>query len=234
MEEHKHRALIHFLKRCKKPIELIFHCMDQVVEELRDSYNFESLYDSVPDDCAHHNDPVYGKPGKLYFMPYIKSDMLMLENQLPMRVVLHTLIEVETDTAQFITRQILISCSNQINHKLRDMSFFDGVLRLPTFVVGDTTEYMLLNLVAFQRLHVGASNEITSYVFFIGTVIDDGMDMAILHRKRDPDQRSPKISPWIVMENLKRYRENKGNSKSDEIGTTTYDRGQSREKNSVP
>lgn len=86
------------------------------------------------------------------------------------------------------------------------MSFFDGVLRLPTFVVGDTTEYMLLNLVAFQRLHVGASNEITSYVFFIGTVIDDGMDMAILHRKRDPDQRSPKISPWIVMENLKRYR----------------------------
>lgn len=83
------------------------------------------------------------------------------------------------------------------------MSFFDGVLRLPTFVVGDTTE---VNLVAFKRLHVGASNEITSYVFFIGTVIDDGMDMAILHRKRDPDQRSPKISPWIVMENLKRYR----------------------------
>ncbi|KAG5053178.1 hypothetical protein JHK87_005376 [Glycine soja] len=129
------------------------------------------------------------------------------------------------------------------------MSFFDGVLRLPTFVVGDTTEYMLLNLVAFERLHVGASNEITSYVFFIGTVIDDGMDMAILHRKRDPDQRSPKISPWIVMENLKRekfrtlkgelvrspfFAENKGNSKSDEIGTTTYDRGQSREKNSVP
>ncbi|KAG5053177.1 hypothetical protein JHK87_005375 [Glycine soja] len=105
MEEHKHRALIHFLKRCKKPIELIFHCMDQVVEELRDSYSpLDPIWmqetPSVPDDCAHHNDPVYGKPGKLYFMPYIKSDMLMLENQLPMRVVLHTLIEVETDTAQ--------------------------------------------------------------------------------------------------------------------------------------
>jgi len=38
MEEHKHRALIHFLKRCKKPIELLFQRLDQVVDELRDSY----------------------------------------------------------------------------------------------------------------------------------------------------------------------------------------------------
>lgn len=33
--------------------------------------------------------------------------MLMLENQLPMRVVLHTLIEVETDTAQVILKFLL-------------------------------------------------------------------------------------------------------------------------------
>lgn len=39
---------------------------------------------------------------------------------------------------------------------LRDVSFDQGVLRLPILVVDDTTEYMLLNLIAFERLHVGA------------------------------------------------------------------------------
>lgn len=129
MEEHKHRALLHFLKRTQKPIELLFQHMDQVVQELRDSYKpldqiwmvdtprflqlmildgcfmLEILrvaneYDCVPDDYAD-NDPVFGEHGRLYVMPYIKRDMLMLENQLPM-TVLHTLIEVETGTPQVI------------------------------------------------------------------------------------------------------------------------------------
>lgn len=122
MEEHKHRALVHFLKRCEKPIELLIQCMDQVVQELRDSYKpldpiwildtpkflkmmildgcfiLEILRanDCVPDDYDE-NDPVFGEHGKFYVMPYIKRDMLMLENQLPM-IVLHTLIEVEIGT----------------------------------------------------------------------------------------------------------------------------------------
>ncbi|RHN40452.1 hypothetical protein MtrunA17_Chr8g0354881 [Medicago truncatula] len=33
MEEYKHRALIHFLKECKKPIELFVQRLDQVVHE---------------------------------------------------------------------------------------------------------------------------------------------------------------------------------------------------------
>lgn len=126
MEEHKHRALMHFLKRCKKPIELLFERMNQVVEELRDSYKpldpiwvlntpkflqlmildgcfileILRVHDCVSDDYAD-NDPVFGQHGKLYVMPYIKRDMLMLENQLPM-LVLHTLIEVEFGTTQVI------------------------------------------------------------------------------------------------------------------------------------
>ncbi|TKY57030.1 UPF0481 protein [Spatholobus suberectus] len=134
MEEHKHRALIHFLKRCEKPIKDIFDCMDQVVEELRDSYNpLEPIWmhdtprflqmmildgcfmleilrsnDSAPDNYAD-DDPVFGKHGKLYVVPYIKRDMLMLENQLPL-MVLCKLIEVETDKTQgdeLLIKQIL-------------------------------------------------------------------------------------------------------------------------------
>jgi hypothetical protein len=41
---------------------------------------------------------------------------------------------------------------------LKDVSFDRGVLRLPTLVVDDTTEYMLLNLIALERLLVGAGN----------------------------------------------------------------------------
>ncbi|TKY57034.1 UPF0481 protein [Spatholobus suberectus] len=303
MEEHKHRALIHFLKRCEKPIKDIFDCMDQVVEELRDSYNpLEPIWmhdtpsflqmmildgcfmleilrsnDSAPDNYAD-DDPVFGKHGKLYVVPYIKRDMLMLENQLPL-MVLCKLIEVETDKTQgdeLLIKQILkfffspgtpetgtigkcmhvldvyrksliqqgptqrtrvskatrrrlwsnkcmhvldryrkilightkktsasedeeheggiIRCATELQeagirfkksqtNSLGDVSFDDGVLRLPTQVVDDTTEYMFLNLIAFERLHAGAGNEVTSYIFFMDTVIDSEMDVALLNRK---------------------------------------------------
>ncbi|MED6137178.1 hypothetical protein PIB30_062627, partial [Stylosanthes scabra] len=122
MEEHKHRALIHYLKRCNKSIELVFQRMEQVVQELKDSYKpLDPIWDqdknmlflqlmivdgcfmleilkaneSVPSDYAE-NDPVFSEHGKLYVMPHIKRDMLMLENQLPM-LVLHTLIGIESD-----------------------------------------------------------------------------------------------------------------------------------------
>jgi hypothetical protein len=132
MEEHKHRALLHFLKRCEKPIELLFQKIDQVVLELRDSYKpldpiwtldtpkfvqmmildgcfiLEILRanDCVLDDYAE-NDPVFGEHGKFYVLPYIKRDMLMLENQIPM-LVLRTLIQVETGMEQVTYDQFRI------------------------------------------------------------------------------------------------------------------------------
>ncbi|KAK7320520.1 hypothetical protein VNO77_30069 [Canavalia gladiata] len=276
MEVHKHRALLHFLKRSKKPIEFIFHRMDQVVDELRDSYNpldpiwmqdtprflqimildgcfmleILRVNDSISDDYVD-NDPVFGEHGKLYVMPYIKRDMLMLENQLPL-MVLRILIEVDTDTSQgveeLLKKQIVKflspgthktekigKCTHALDvfrkslieegptrrtrvpkskrrkwlseeqgeeiirsatelqeagigfkksrtNSLRDVSFVGGVLRLPTLVIDDTTEYMLLNLIALERLHVGEGNEVTSYIFFMDTMIDNEMDVALLHR----------------------------------------------------
>ncbi|XP_045832270.1 UPF0481 protein At3g47200-like [Trifolium pratense] len=277
MEEHKHRALVHFLKRCEKPIELLFQQMDQVAQELRDSYKpldpiwisdtpkfvqtmildgcfiLEILRanDGVLDDYAE-NDPVFGEHGKFYVLPYIKRDMLMLENQIPM-MVLHTLIKVETgmekeDDHEMLNEKIvkLLNPSTPIiqslgkcmhildvfrksliqlgpSHQtrmpkatkrnwltleageeiirsavelheagirfkqsktwsLKDVSFDRGVLRLPTLVIDDTTEYMLLNLIALERLHIGAGNEVTSFIFFMDTIIDSDMDVALLNR----------------------------------------------------
>ncbi|KAK7300368.1 hypothetical protein RJT34_11212 [Clitoria ternatea] len=121
MEEHKHRALIHFLKKCGKSNRLFFQRMEEVVQELRDSYKpLDDIWTDTPkflrmmilDGCFMlqilrsvsdpdrngyaKNDPIFGDKHRTQFVvPYITRDILMLENQLPM-TVLRILIEVET------------------------------------------------------------------------------------------------------------------------------------------
>ncbi|XP_058745140.1 UPF0481 protein At3g47200-like [Vicia villosa] len=271
MEVHKHRALVHFLKRCEKPIELVFQEMEQVVQELRDSYKPldpiwildtpKFIQMMILDGCFTleilrandrvadyaENDPIFSEHGKFYILPYIKRDMLMLENQISMTVLL-TLIQHETRLEQEYDHELLnqkiVKLLNPRTHliqslgkclhildvyrksliqeepshptthvpedidageeiirsavelheagihfkksktlSLKDISFDRGVLRLPTLVVDDTTEYMLLNIIAFERLHVGAGNEITSFTYFMDTMVDNAMDVAILNRK---------------------------------------------------
>lgn len=67
---------------------------------------------------------------------------------------------------------------------LKDISFTGGILRLPVIIVDDATESMFLNLIAFERFHVGAGNEITSYIFFMDNIIDSAKDVALLHSSR--------------------------------------------------
>ncbi|KAI3665837.1 hypothetical protein L6452_44472 [Arctium lappa] len=129
MEENKHRALLHFLKRYKKPFKCYVDAVMEVVDDLRHSYSsldqkwhqdtggfvkmmildgcfmLEILRvattqvgvsenpdddDDVVDDYAS-NDPIFSNHGKLYIMLYLKRDMLMLENQLPM-LLLNTIV----------------------------------------------------------------------------------------------------------------------------------------------
>lgn len=66
---------------------------------------------------------------------------------------------------------------------LKDISFHHGVLELPVIVVDDATEATFLNLMAFERFHVGAGNEVTSYVFFMDNIIDNERDVALLHSR---------------------------------------------------
>lgn len=39
MDEHKHRALLHFLKRSEKPLQLYVEALAQLVQELEDAYD---------------------------------------------------------------------------------------------------------------------------------------------------------------------------------------------------
>lgn len=66
---------------------------------------------------------------------------------------------------------------------LDDISFVHGVLSLPQVCVDDSTEYMLLNMMAFERLHVGAGHGVTAFVAFLDNLIDKANDVALLKSK---------------------------------------------------
>ncbi|XP_047969238.1 UPF0481 protein At3g47200-like [Salvia hispanica] len=319
MEEHKRRALLHFLKRSSRPLQAYVDALAPVAQDLKDAYDqlgdkwhndtakflelmivdgcfmLEILRVACatdaggsgvhqlpppPTSCIGHacwpwtraqapvpsqqapaeraavvrdyaeNDPIFSKHGKLYIVPYLKRDMLMLENQLPM-LVLEKLVAVQNDKSlkdcRDLTKRILKFFQQNINHakhlhefnhclhildiyrksllleeprakkqkagaaapahqggddiirsatelneagirikrsksrSLKDITFRGGVLRLPLIVVDDALESLYLNLIAFERFHVGAGNDLTSYIFFMDNIIDSAMDVSLLH-----------------------------------------------------
>uniref|UniRef100_A0A0D9XZB5 Uncharacterized protein n=1 Tax=Leersia perrieri TaxID=77586 RepID=A0A0D9XZB5_9ORYZ len=196
------------------------------------------------------DDPVFSSHGLLYTVPYIRRDMIMIENQLPL-LVLEKLVAVETgiqENEDFINKLVLRFLSPEAwpmatgvglalhpldilrrsllfgpaptprvppetspppddiirsaeelyeagirfrrspTSSLHDIRFDArrGVLHLPAIAVDDTTEYMLLNLMAFERLHThaGGGNDVTAYVFFMDNMVDSARDVALLAARR--------------------------------------------------
>ncbi|KAJ0973484.1 hypothetical protein J5N97_021443 [Dioscorea zingiberensis] len=266
MEEHKQRALVHFLKRPNnKSLEHYLGELASVEEQLRTTYqtldkrwNDKDVFLQLMmvDGCFMleilrvateqssdyaKTDPIFSNHGMLYTLPYIKRDMLMLENQLPL-LVLEKLnssnprsttdnpTQVNKLVLQFfgskaqapttlglhsldLYRQSMLSgqvprsspqkeepsseiirSAMELNEagirfkknksgSLKEITFHNGVLSLPVIVVDDATEYMFLNIMAFERLHVDAGNEVTAYVFFMDNIIDSAKDVSLLHSK---------------------------------------------------
>ncbi|PIA41320.1 hypothetical protein AQUCO_02200017v1 [Aquilegia coerulea] len=280
MDAHKRRALHHFLKNSGKPLKTYVTAMQSVVSELMASYDIldanwqEDTFlqlmlldgcfmleilranDEIrkPEDTYGNYggvaDPIFSYHGKVYVMPYVRRDMLMLENQLPM-LLLVTLVTIEDaiqgeDPLLYLEKMILhfINPNYRIplaevpvnslhvldlyrksllglgrskstpkllplrpsterkdevgivlsalklhesgvefspTESLLDISFHRGNLKLPTIIVDDTTESALLNLMAFERVHVGAGNEVTSFVSFMDNLIDSAKDVSLLH-----------------------------------------------------
>ncbi|KAL1545151.1 UPF0481 protein isoform X1 [Salvia divinorum] len=288
MEEHKHRALLVFLKRSKKPLRCYLNALFPAIEDLKHAYHHLDLnwkHDTeaflrlmIVDGCFileimrtaiaspesiqkmdyANNDPIFSNHGTLYIVPYLKRDMLMLENQIPL-LALAILFAAEDDNLvvnglskhdqlsvlilnffshphdadkiheygkclhilELCRRSMLMRLSCQkakpkkrwldclpsgglkkgdvyirsamelteagIQFKksktrnLNDISFQGGVLKLPHIMVDDALESQYLNMIAFERFHVGAGNEVTSFVFFMDGIIDSARDVGLLH-----------------------------------------------------
>ncbi|XP_068643020.1 UPF0481 protein At3g47200-like [Aristolochia californica] len=110
MEEHKHRAVQHLLQRSAKPIEDFRRAIEGDLQRLMDSYEqLEAPWDDretflqlmMLDGCFLYEvlrgystardyedmDPVFSFHGFLNICPYMVPDLLMIENQLPLRVI---------------------------------------------------------------------------------------------------------------------------------------------------
>ncbi|KAF8010441.1 hypothetical protein BT93_J1159 [Corymbia citriodora subsp. variegata] len=328
MEEHKYRARGQFLQRSGKSLEHFLESLRKVEHELMDSYNaldpiwkegtedrflklmitegcfmLEIMWAAMMEKNDYApNDPIFSTHS--YITPYIRRDMLMLENQLPMLVLyqlfaignndkeadecinklillfysinkgkmrmgrcLHVLdvfrkgllMESEKDQHErenvgreeisrsklkeikpivpFATllnklengepeagedyknsrntgimgmghvvdvfRKCLPKKTKKVQHKiirsateleeagiqfeksktssLNDISFAGGVLELPVIMVDDAIESNFLNVMTFERLHIGAGTGVTSYVIFMDNIINDERDVALLH-----------------------------------------------------
>ncbi|PKA58633.1 UPF0481 protein [Apostasia shenzhenica] len=70
------------------------------------------------------------------------------------------------------------------SNSFKDISFSGGVLSLPPLEIDDTTESLLLNLMAFERLHATAGNEITAYAFFMDGLINTADDVELLRKEK--------------------------------------------------
>ncbi|CAN6338305.1 unnamed protein product [Urochloa humidicola] len=280
MDAHKRRALVHFLRRARRPLAEFAAAVAGARERLEGAY--QGLGDEwrggerfvelmVTDGCFllevmrtatgwepndyAGDDPVFSAHGLLYTVPYIRRDMLMIENQLPL-LVLERLLAVESGkdgNEELINRLVLLFLSpaawppttgvglalhpldilrrsllygpspaphappppppppdsssddtirsaeelyeagvrfkRSPTSSLLDIRFHrgTGTLHLPAIAVDDTTEYMLLNLMALERLHHaggGGGNEVTAYVFFMDNMVDSARDVALLAARR--------------------------------------------------
>ncbi|KAE8785656.1 UPF0481 protein [Hordeum vulgare] len=270
MEEHKRRAVVHLVKRSGKPLREFVAAVAEVATQLLDAYKdlgeewrgvdnrerfvelmvtdgcflveamrMDALRGKVHEDYAP-NDPVFSKYGYLYLWNYIQSDMVVVENQLPLLLLQRLLVVMDHDryqNASGVSRLVLDSlCPWRrhlvgINHlglhpldilytslthgdhqertgstayvmpsameiyeagihfrvsdtdSLLDVHFEHGVLSMPAIRVDDRTEKKFLNLMAFERLHPGAGNDVTAYVIFMDNIISSAKDVALLRSK---------------------------------------------------
>ncbi|CAM0948372.1 unnamed protein product [Alopecurus aequalis] len=117
MEEHKRRALRHLLRRAGRPLQDFAAAVEDAAEQLQSAYmdlhvgREWFLEMMIVDGCFllevmrtaagknvdeyDNNDPIFSRHGMLYMVPYIRRDMLMLENQLPL-LLLQKLYAVES------------------------------------------------------------------------------------------------------------------------------------------
>ncbi|KAI3913895.1 hypothetical protein MKW92_051680 [Papaver armeniacum] len=144
-----------------------------------------SLRGSLDDYYYADNDPIFSFHGKLYFMSYIRRDMLMLENQISSDDLRRKGPSAGED--EYIIRSVMNLQESGVKFErstnfchLTDIRVEGHVLKLPVVDIDDTTESKLLNLMAFERFHVGAGNEVTSYVYFMDNIIDSSEDVKIL------------------------------------------------------
>ncbi|XP_006663362.2 UPF0481 protein At3g47200-like [Oryza brachyantha] len=167
------------------------------------------------------NDPVFSEHGYLYLMEVMRSDVLLMENQLPL-LLLQRLLAVQHGTTPDKTpgvtlglhpldifhksfcgvgqdytwtqrQEVFMPSAVQLHEarvhfelrksngdNLQGVQFERGVLTMPAISVDNSSEKLLLNLMALEQLHPEAGNNVTAFVFFMDNIVDTAEDVALL------------------------------------------------------
>uniref|UniRef100_A0ACD5W7M7 Uncharacterized protein n=1 Tax=Avena sativa TaxID=4498 RepID=A0ACD5W7M7_AVESA len=223
-------------ENCERFVELMLTDGCFLLEAMR----MDALRGRVHEDYAP-NDPVFSQYGYLYLWLYIKSDMVVMENQLPLLLLQRLLVVLDQERYQNpreIGKLVLDSLCPWHRHmvdtttppglhpldilhqslthddhqdrkgskayvmppameiyeagiifkvsdtdSLLDVHFERGVLSMPAVRVDEGTEKRFLNLMAFERLHPAAGNDVTAYVIFMDNMISSAKDVALLRSK---------------------------------------------------
>ena len=139
MEEHKRRAVVHLVKRSGRPLRDFVAAVAEATQQLQEAYKdlagqwrgaenrqrfveeamrMDALGGKVDDDYAP-NDPVFSQYGYLYMWRYIQSDMVIMENQLPLLLLHRLLVVLDHDRYQVYYS---ITCSS-ISHLFFTFSY---------------------------------------------------------------------------------------------------------------
>ncbi|CAL4992498.1 unnamed protein product [Urochloa decumbens] len=183
MEEHKRRALRHLFRRAKQPLEAFAAAVEPVEEVVE---QLESAYLDLGDQWR-------GKEGRERFLEIMIMDgcfllEVMRAASLDWRSTARDYAPNDPSSATMgcstwcPTSAVICSYSKTRSNSdsLCSIRFRHGVLSMPAVVVDDSTEYMFLNMMAFERLHVGAGNDVTEFVFFMDSIINSVNDVALL------------------------------------------------------
>ncbi|KAL6292138.1 hypothetical protein ACE6H2_000280 [Prunus campanulata] len=79
------------------------------------------------------------------------------------------------------------------NASIMNIDFKDGVLTIPALAVGELTEPLLRNLIAFEQCYHGRSHQITSYAVLMDKLIASKSDMEFLCQEKI-------IGNWLSVE----------------------------------
>ncbi|KAF2294085.1 hypothetical protein GH714_007404 [Hevea brasiliensis] len=205
MEEHKHRALLHFLKRfdhyaSNDPVFSEHGMLNLMTHIARDMLKLENqlpmyvLYKLADAETVQSKELV----NRLIFSFFFPK-----RNFSPLGEHLHILdayrkslldgCTSQTDTDRKYEGSITQSATDldesgiqfqkSKTTSIEDISFQGGVLKLPFAVVDDAFESTFLNLLAFERLHAGVGSEVTSYIYFMDSIIFQKSDVALLQSR---------------------------------------------------
>ncbi|CAF2057612.1 unnamed protein product [Brassica oleracea var. botrytis] len=150
----------------------------QMLEEHKHRY-LKLFLDTFLQVRSHQNDRILTTP---WILSTIRSDLLLLENQVPL-ILLNTLLKESNISKNVNLETLAFKFFNlSVAEKTKSQNF-EAEHLLDLILFDEFISSVLLNCVAFEQLSTKCFNNIASYVVFMGCLMNDEADATYLSEK---------------------------------------------------